>query len=24
VLGLPAGEIARLHDSGIIAGPDGG
>ena len=24
VLGLPAGEIARLHDSGIIAGPDEG
>jgi 2-methylfumaryl-CoA isomerase len=23
LLGLPAGEIARLHDSGIIAGPGG-
>jgi 2-methylfumaryl-CoA isomerase len=23
VLGLPAGEIGRLHDAGIVAGPDG-
>jgi len=23
ILGLPAGEIARLHDTGIAAGPDG-
>jgi 2-methylfumaryl-CoA isomerase len=24
VLGLPDGEIARLHDAGIAAGPDEG
>jgi 2-methylfumaryl-CoA isomerase len=23
VLGLPAAEIGRLHDSGIVAGPEG-
>ncbi|MFM2130766.1 MAG: hypothetical protein RL477_2312, partial [Pseudomonadota bacterium] len=22
VLGLPEGEIGRLHDAGIVAGPD--